>query len=62
VTKIINEIMEMKCLVGSGNSVEISMLTLEGESWRQGMLDDSGRAEIPLSKVNLEFFILQSCN
>lgn len=56
--------MKMKCLVGSGNSVEISMLTLEGESWRQGMLDDSGRAEIPLSKVNLEFFILQSylCN
>ena len=39
-------------LVCSANSMELAMLAKNNDDWTVGILDDAGRAELPLPKVD----------
>ncbi len=44
--------MNIIIIVCSANSMELNMLAKNNDSWTSGILDDAGRAELPLPKVN----------
>lgn len=48
-------------IVGTTNSMDANILGVEGEQWVQWMLDDGGRAELPLTNDHQDVYNIGMC-
>lgn len=48
-------------MVGTTNSMDANILGMDGEQWVQWMLDDGGRAELPLTNDHQDVYNIGMC-